>query len=296
MESARVRVGVAGWSYPDWEGVVYPSPRPARFDPLSFLIGYFDTIEINSTFYRPATRSTTLSWARRSEAAPRFRFTVKLYKRFTHERVFGLEEERAVKDGLTPLAESGRLGALLVQFPWSFKNEPDQRRYLDDLFDRFSDYPLVLEVRHSSWDQPEFYDYLAGRRVGFCNIDQPRMGRSLGPSGRATGPVGYVRLHGRNYQDWFREGAGRDARYDYLYSEDELDPWLDKIRSVAEASAETYVVTNNHFRGQAAVNALELKAKIAGRRVPAPPGLASFYPVLQKFVPKEPLESQGRLF
>ncbi|HEX9723813.1 MAG TPA: DUF72 domain-containing protein [Vicinamibacteria bacterium] len=298
-----LRVGVAGWSYPDWEGVVYPATKPPRFDPLTFLVGFFDTIEINSTFYRPPKPSTAASWARRSEGNADFRFTTKLYKSFTHERAASSEDEALVKDGLAPLVEAGKLGALLLQFPWSFKNDPDSRQYLDGLLDRFRDYPLVMEVRHASWDQPEFYEYLSGRGVGFCNIDQPRIGRSLGPSERTTGPVGYVRLHGRNYRDWFREDAGRDARYDYLYTDEELDPWMDKVSRIAEDSAETYVITNNHFRGQAAVNALQIKARLKKQEVPAPASLIDAYPVLgtvaiRREEARSPssLPSPGRLF
>ena len=118
-----------------------------------------------------------------------------------------------------------------------------------------------MEVRHSSWDQADFYDELSDNGVGFCNIDQPRIGRSLGPSDKVIGTVGYVRLHGRNYQDWFRENAGRDARYNYLYSDKELQPWLDAIHRIKETSIETYVIANNHFRGKAAVNALQIKSR-----------------------------------
>jgi uncharacterized protein YecE (DUF72 family) len=291
-----VRVGVAGWSYPDWEGIVYPAPHPRRFDPLSFLTQFFDTIEINSTFYRPAHRGMTSSWARRCAQSAEFRFTVKLYKAFTHDRSASALDEKAVKDGLAPLAEAGRLGALLLQFPWSFKNEPDSHRYLANLMDRFQEYPLVVEVRHASWDRTEFYEYLSDKRVGFCNIDQPRIGRSIGPSDKTTGPVGYVRLHGRNYRDWFREDAGRDARYDYLYRDDELEPWLDKIDQVAEDSAETYVITNNHFRGKAAVNALQIKARLRGQKVPAPPSLIASYPILEKITEPGRDPKQGKLF
>jgi uncharacterized protein YecE (DUF72 family) len=108
--------------------------------------------------------------------------------------------------------------------------------------------------------------------------------------------VGYVRLHGRNYQDWFREDAGRDARYDYLYSEDELEPWLDRIEKVAEGSAETYVIANNHFRGKAAVNALQIKFKIEGKKVEAPASLVSSYPVLEPIAKRVGDPTQERLF
>ncbi|MFQ5792155.1 MAG: DUF72 domain-containing protein, partial [Acidobacteriota bacterium] len=172
IKESAVRVGVAGWSYPDWEGIVYPSPRPPRFDPLSFLTRFFSAIEVNSTFYRPAHRGMTLSWARRCQENPDFRFTVKLYKAFTHQRPASGTDEKAVKEGLRPLVEAGRLGALLIQFPWSFKHEPDSRRYLDHLLHRFRDYPRAIEVRHASWDRPEFYQSLSSPGGGFCNIDQ----------------------------------------------------------------------------------------------------------------------------
>jgi uncharacterized protein YecE (DUF72 family) len=291
-----VRVGVAGWLYPDWEHIVYPPSKPARFDPLAFIVRFFDAIEINSTFYRPPTPKTAVSWARRAEANPRFRFTVKLYKGFTHERSASHRDERVVKEGLEPLIDRDRLGALLIQFPWSFKNESGSRRYLEDLLNRFQELPRAVELRHSSWDQPEFYAYLSSRRVGFCNIDQPRIGRSLGPSSKSTGPVGYVRLHGRNYKEWFSEDTGRDARYDYLYSEDELEPWLERIGQVTESAAETYVITNNHFRGKAAVNALQIRSKIEGKKVEAPASLVSAYPVLEPITEKVGEPIQERLF
>lgn len=292
----QVRVGIAGWSYPDWEGVVYPSPKPSRFDPLAFLVQYFETVEINSTFYRTPNPQSARSWARRSEGNLEFRFSVKLFKAFTHERNASSTDEKAVKHALEPLVESDRLGALLIQFPWSFKNDGESRRYLLTVLECFKQYPCVVEVRHASWDQPEFYDELSEQNVGFCNIDQPRIGRSLGPSQKATGPVGYVRLHGRNYQDWFRENAGRDARYDYLYSLEELDPWLDKIARVSDDSSETYVITNNHFRGKAVVNALQIKSRIARKKVAAPASLVDNYPILETVVLPASKPQQGKLF
>ncbi len=287
------RVGVAGWSYPDWAGVVYP--KAPRFDALSYLTAFFDTLEINSSFYRIPAARTTASWARRARVNPDFRFTLKLYRGFTHERTAAAVEEEAFEDALRPLTEAAVLGAVLLQFPWSFKNDPESLDTLATTLDRFAGFPLVVEVRHASWNQPEFYAFLAERGVGFCNIDQPLIGKSLGPSERATGPIGYVRLHGRNYRDWFREDAGRDARYDYLYSEDELDPWMEKISELSDTASSTYVITNNHFRGQAVVNALQIRSRIEKRKVAAPPSLLEHYPVLEKSAVAE-RSPQPRLF
>jgi uncharacterized protein YecE (DUF72 family) len=293
LSPGPTRVGVAGWSYPDWAGIVYP--RGGGFDPLTLLAGYFDAIEVNSSFYRTPSVRATAAWARRSRANPNFRFTLKLYQGFTHARSATSDDERAFKEAIAPFVDQGSLGAVLVQFPWSFKNEPESRSYLAELLGRFESYPLVVEVRHASWNEPDFYSFLAERSVGFCNIDQPLIGRSLPPSDRTTGPVGYVRLHGRNYQEWFRDGAGRDARYDYLYSEEELDPWISKIADVSSAASSTYVITNNHFRGQAVVNALQIKARLERKRVRAPRSLVERYPVLEKAVVEEP-PAQAQLF
>ena len=271
-----IRVGPAGWSYKDWEGVVYPEEKPSGFDPLEYLARYFDTIEINSTFYRPPRPDVARRWARRVADYPDFRFTAKLWQRFTHDRdaAWSSDEAAAVHEGLAPLAEESRLGAVLVQFPWSYKANQANLEWLGDVTAEFSEFPLVVEVRHASWNDPDFYRWLHDHGCGFVNIDQPLFNRSIEPSARGTGTVGYVRLHGRNYEDWFREGAGRDARYDYLYSREELEPWVERVRALAEGGTaeDVYVVTNNHYRGQAPANAIMLTAMLKGapQRAPAP--------------------------
>lgn len=278
---AAIRYGPAGWSYKDWAGVVYPRPAPKKFDPLSYLASFFDTVEINSTFYRPAPAPMAKVWASRVAHNPRFRFTSKLWQRFTHERTaWSADELRQARAGLEALAEEGRLGAVLVQFPWSFRNTPENREWLGDVLRAFKDLPRVLEVRHASWDAPEVFEALAERGVGFVNVDQPLFKNSIRPSARATSPVGYVRVHGRNYKDWFRKTAGRDARYDYLYTAEELEPWAERVQELADGpgAEEVYVVTNNHFRGKAPANALMLKSLVEGRQVPAPDVLYQAYP------------------
>jgi uncharacterized protein YecE (DUF72 family) len=277
----KVRIGPAGWSYKDWEGIVYPQKPGAKFDPLEYLARFFDTIEINSSFYRPFTASTAKSWARRVTEAKDFMFTAKIHRVFTHERGKATaEDEKQVREGMDTLAKAGKLGAVLLQFPWSFKNTDDDRLYLAKLLDRFKDYPLVLEIRHSSWNNPQIYEWLEDVAVGICNVDQPLFAKSIKPAGLATSQVGYVRLHGRNYQDWFREKAPRDDRYNYLYSLHELEPWIVRIKEIAAQTKESYVITNNHFRGQAVVNALEIKATLTEQQVPAPAPLCQKYPAL----------------
>jgi uncharacterized protein YecE (DUF72 family) len=275
-----IRVGPAGWSYRDWAGTVYPAPKPRGFDPLVYLSAYFDTIEINSTFYRPAARTTADAWIARVADRASFAFTAKLWNRFTHEResAFTATDVAAVTEAMDPLLDAGRLGALLLQFPWSFRRTDEGRQWLDDVTRAFRRFPLVLEVRHESWNVPAFYAELAERGIGFVNIDQPRFRHSIRPSATATAPVGYVRLHGRNYEDWFREGASVEERYDYLYSPAELEPWVERAKDVGAATIDTFIITNNHFQGQAIANAVMIRSMIEGVAVAAPPAVVATYP------------------
>lgn len=269
-----IRFGIAGWDYRDWWGPVYPATRPKGFDPLAYLTRYFDTIEINSTFYRPPAPKSATSWARRVEHNDRFAFTAKLWRRFTHERdeAWTRDEVDAVRDGFAPLHDAGKLGCVLIQFPWSFKRNARSREWLDDVVRAFDAFPLAVEVRHSSWNVPEFYAALRERGIGAVNIDQPIYAKSIEPGAEVTSGIGYVRLHGRNYENWFRENAASHERYDYLYTKTELESWLDRIHEVAERARDTYVITNNHFVGQAPANAAMLK-KLYGDQAEVPPEL-----------------------
>jgi uncharacterized protein YecE (DUF72 family) len=190
------------------------------------------------------------------------------------------EDEARTREGLDAIASEGRLGALLIQFPVSFKNTSLNREYLERLLRQFIEYPRVVEVRHSSWNDAATLAAFTQKHVGFCNIDQPLLGRSLAPTEHVTSAIGYVRLHGRNYEQWF-DSDNRNDRYNYLYNQRELAGWKERIESVAERAHTTYVITNNHFESKAGVNALELKAMISGKRVPAPPTLIQKYPELR---------------
>jgi uncharacterized protein YecE (DUF72 family) len=287
----EIRVGPAGWSYDDWAGIVYPPRKPRGFHEASYLAQFFETIEINTTFYHPPEARMTESWVRRVSESSNFKFTAKLWQRFTHDRNANREDEKLFKEGIRPLVEAGRLGALLLQFPWSFKNTRQNREYLSGLLMMFMEFPLVIEVRHSSWNRPDVFEWLAGSGVGFCNIDQPVIGRSLAPTARATAPVGYVRLHGRNYEQWFSSTETGAERYNYFYSMEELEPWAERIRRIADSAEVTFVITNNHFRGQAIANALQLVSLLRGGPVRVPETMLAHYPQLQEIASSEPLPS-----
>ena len=252
-ESAhRIRIGTAGWSYKDWDGIFYPAGmRNRQTHPLEYLARFFDTAEINTSFYGPLRPELAKLWCRKvASVNADFQFTAKLYRAFTHSPLAVMEptsaatirptdeDETRTREGLDALASEGRLGALLIQFPVSFKNTSLNREYLHRLLRQFIDYPRVVEVRDSSWNNAETLAAFTQKSIAFCNIDQPVLGRSLAATEHVTSPIGYVRLHGRNYQQWF-DSDNRNDRYNYLYKESDLREWNERIRSVAKKAQTT---------------------------------------------------------
>jgi len=303
---AVIRVGPAGWSYPDWAGYVYPSRRQKGFHEATYLADFFDTIEINTSFYNPIRPDHAAQWLDRVAANPRFVFTAKLWQRFTHEiapanasgaagsaiAAVTAEDERTVRAGFDVLHNAGKLSAVLLQFPFSFHRTRETVAHLTELLKRFADYPLVVEVRHASWQTPETFAMLAECKAGFCNIDQPIIGKSLEPSAETTSPIGYVRLHGRRYDTWFSDDAAIPSheRYNYLYSTEELAPWAKRVKKVADKSREVFVITNNHYQGKGVVNALQLVSILKGSKVKVPEPLRERFPQLESIADAPPAE------
>lgn len=287
-----LRIGPAGWAYPDWAGYVYPQPRPKRFHPATYLAEFFDTIEINTSFYHPIQPEHAAQWLERVAANPRFLFTAKLWKKFTHEHDATPKDEREARAGLDILQDGNKLGALLLQFPFSFHREPETVAYLAAVLRRFASYPLVVEVRHSSWNLPATFELLRDHNAGFCNIDQPIIGRSLGPSTASTSPIGYVRLHGRRYDTWFTDDPGISSheRYNYLYSNKELAPWASRIQKVSKQAGTVFVITNNHYQGKGVVNALQLINILTKSKVNVPEPLRQHFPQLDSIATSRPAE------
>ncbi len=298
---ADIFIGTAGFSYKDWEGTVYPQDlKKRKIHPLEYLAQFFDCCEINTSFYGHIKPETGKQWAEKVAAVnPRFQFTAKLNQAFTHSPLAVIqstsaetlrplpEDETLAKAGLDSLADSGRLGALLIQFPISFKNTAENRAYLGQLLKKFAQYPQVLEVRHATWNEPEVFAQLAEQGVGFANIDQPILGKAIRPSSHVTSHVGYVRLHGRNYKEWF-ESESRNERYNYLYTHQELEGWAERIKTVSQSAEKTFVITNNHPDGKAAVSALEIEHLLTGQKVKSPETLVQKYPQLKSLVEVTP--------
>src|SRR3954471_13753472 len=295
---SQTLIGTAGWQYKDWNGKFYP---PKLKQPnLQFYAEYFDTVEINSSFYGHIKPKVAEGWCKLvEEVNPNFVFTAKLNRAFTHSPIAviestsaasikpGANDEAEAKAGLDVLASEHRLGALLMQFPISFKNTEENGGYLSQLAGRFNEYPLVVEVRHASWDDPAVLRSFAQMGVGFCNIDQPLLGKALAPSQIALGRIGYVRLHGRNYQQWFEHEKPHD-RYNYLYSPKELDGWARRIEHVSEQAETTFVISNNHFESKAAVNSLQLESMLTKAPVTAPDLLVRTYPAELSTITQQP--------
>jgi uncharacterized protein YecE (DUF72 family) len=298
-EQSHIYVGTAGWSYKDWEGIVYPAQLKKSQHPVEYLARYMDVIEINTSFYGHIKPEWGKLWCRKARAVnPQFLFTAKLNRAFTHSPIAMVEstsaetiratpeDERLAKEGLASVADENMLGAVLAQFPISFKNTNANRDYLDAVIDKLKQFPLVVEVRHNSWTNDGTLRYFVEKGVAFCNIDQPRLGKAVGPTEHVTAPLAYVRLHGRNYDQWFDSDSAKD-RYNYLYTAPELEGWKTRIDAIAGKAKKTFVVTNNHFEGKAAVNALQLKHMLTGRAVPVPDTLLKRYWELGEIAEKD---------
>jgi uncharacterized protein YecE (DUF72 family) len=266
---------------------VYPRGANSQFRPLEFLSRFFDVCEVNRTFYQPIRPEVARLWMAQVAANPRFLFTVKLGRRFTHERALDPVEIDAFKEGIRPLHRARKLGCVLMQFPWTFRFTEENRDFVIRLRRWFREFPLVVEMRHASWMREEAVGTLVDNHLGFCNIDQAAYTKAMPPTSLLTSAVGYVRLHGRNANDWDQEfGRGDEgtaarkpvARHDYLYSIEELAAWKQRIGEIARLATHTFVVANNDAGGKSVVNALQMGALLGDGRRNAPAELIRRYP------------------
>lgn len=277
--AGKINIGIAGWSYPDWNGIVYTN---TRIDQLAFVSQFVDCIEINSTFYRPPTEKNSQSWLKRTSSKPDFFFTAKLYKDFTHEGKIDLEIIKQIHCGFEPMLEAGKLKQLLVQFRYDFADNKDNRQHLKKIINNFSDsFDITVEVRHKSWESPQALEYLEQLGVTVCNLDYPTSLNSFDLQQCTIGKTGYLRMHGRNADKWFSK-VGRDETYDYYYNDKELAQIKTRIEKLAQAYNFLIVIANNHYRGAELANALELKCLLTGSKQTVPEGLLQTYPKLAR--------------
>ncbi len=311
-----VHIGTSGWNYPSgrgtWNGVFYPKTRSKKagthtFDELRFYAEHFDTVEVNTTFYGQPRPEVTADWASRTPAG--FAFSLKLYQKFTHPKMFreaalrtAPGSEGALLDllatvtqsdiddfraGIEPIARSGKLGALLAQFPPSFTSTDASRDYLAQLLRAFGDYPLAVELRHRSWSDAfgETLQLLNGFQAAWAQIDEPKFRFSIRQNAlpNVTGFY-YMRLHGRNAAQWWHHDKSED-RYNYLYSADELKEFSDTASAAKTLVKKAYLYTNNHFSAKSVVNAVMLKAQM-GEPIEGEyfPELVEHYPEIKDLV------------
>jgi uncharacterized protein YecE (DUF72 family) len=262
-----IHIGTSGWSYPKgegtWKGNFYPS---GKIDELEYYSQYFDTVEVNSSFYRPPDPGIARGWARRVPAG--FLFAVKLWQKFTHPVMFreatGEEAVIAAADvdqfraSLEPLAGTGKLGALLAQFPPSFKNDEAGRRMLAAVSRAFAEYPLAVELRQRSWsDDSRTADFLRQHNAAWVQIDEPKFSTSIAADLPVTAPLAYFRFHGRNTADWWT--GDNETRYRYLYSPEEISQLAVRVKTAASQAKLLFAFFNNHWKAWAPRNASDMK-------------------------------------
>ncbi len=242
-----VLVGTSGFSYADWVGPVYPKDLPKR-EWLSFYADEFPTCELNFSYYRLPSARTLEQLALKVPEG--FLFSVKAYRGITHDREDPVPQMAQFCSALAPMLEADKFLCTLAQFPYSFHENEANRDYLKRLREGFGDIPVVVEFRSREWITEQTFEYLRGLRLGFCCVDQPRLANLVPPVAVATGPVAYVRFHGRNRAKWWHHDEAWE-RYDYTYSDDELSEWVPRVRELDAEAHLTVVYMNNHWQGQA---------------------------------------------
>jgi uncharacterized protein YecE (DUF72 family) len=263
---AKIYIGTSGWSYPTgegtWKGYFYPT---GKINELEYYSQYFNTVEINSSFYRPPNPGYVYNWARRVPDG--FLFTVKLWQKFTHpkmyeeatgkEAVISQEDVDLFKHSIEPLARYRKLGALLAQFPPSFKNDGFGRQILGAVIKTFNEYRLAVELRHRSWsDDENTSQLLKGNNVSWVNIDEPKFQSSVAAEVPLTSDMAYFRFHGRNKEMWWKGDS--ETRYKYLYSPEEINELANRVKAASNKAQLLFAFFNNHWQGYAPRNAVSM--------------------------------------
>lgn len=263
----KLYVGTAGWSYQDWIGNFYPKVQSKNFDWLQYYSNYFNAVEVNASYYTYINPKIVDGWLSKVEEREDFLFTIKLHQDFTHKKNFTDDQIKAVKFNLDKLEKVGRLGGLLIQFPYSFVLNKENANHVKNLAEIFSDYEKFIEVRHKSWFTQKFFDFVSSTKSSLCTIDQPAIGEAVEFKPVTAGENLYIRFHGRNEKAWKKslESFGQkqsykqqSERYNYLYSPGELVEVEHVIREIMDNVKKIFIFFNNHPKGDAVVNALEL--------------------------------------
>lgn len=267
---AKLYIGTSGWSYPrgegTWIGHFYPG---GKINELEYYSQFFSTVEVNSSFYRPPNPGYVYNWAKR--VPDDFLFTVKLWQKFTHSKMYveatgdqaviSSQDVDVFKHSIDPLAQRGKLGALLAQFPPSFKNDDFGKQILGAVSKAFGQYRLAVELRHKSWsDDPGVVSLLKENGVAWVQIDEPKFTSSIAQQLPITANMVYFRFHGRNKEMWWQ--GDNETRYKYLYSSEEIKELADRVKSAAGQTELLFALFNNHWQGYAPRNANDMKKSL----------------------------------
>lgn len=288
----NIYVGTAGWSYDDWVGSFYPKKQTKDFDWLVFYSRYFNTVEVNASYYTYLSPKVVEGWLNKIEAKDDFLFNIKLHQDFTHSKRIDIPRVNAVKYNLDILSKANRLGGLLIQFPYSFELNKDNANHVKNLIDAFPEYEKFVEVRHKSWLIERFFKFIGTNKTSLCAIDQPIIGEAVEFKPIIAGDNLYLRFHGRNTNAWKNSFnnfgqkqtyAQQSERYNYFYTLEELEDINKKIKDVFDAVKKIYVILNNHPQGNAVANALELIHMLSNKiKIDVPETTLKTFPRLSK--------------
>jgi uncharacterized protein YecE (DUF72 family) len=272
--------GPSGWAHAQWQNVFYPASKSKDFHQLEYTSRYFNTVELTSSFFAPLRPELSQLWCRQVRANRDFQFSVRAWRKLTYESQLEAKDITAFREGIRPIEEAQKLGAVLLQFPTGFRFTAENRARLIHLRRELRGLPLVAEFRHASWMEEDALALLIDYHVGFCNIDQPDHSRAMPPTAFLTSPVAYVRLCGRTHSG------------SYQYTLDELSEWTHRIRKVSRYAKRSFVVLSNDAGARSLVNAFQLQHLLGIENVCAPRDLVRTFPQeLQIVRPDQPLQT-----
>jgi uncharacterized protein YecE (DUF72 family) len=267
---AKIYIGTSGWSYPTgegtWKGHFYP---PGTKNELEYYSRFYNTVEVNSSFYRPPNPVYVANWVK--QTPPGFLFAVKLWQKFTHPEMYreaagetaaiSYDDVDVFRRCLEPLVQAGKMGALLAQFPPSFRDDRYGQQVLKSLAGHFGEYRLAVELRHKSWsDDPATAALLKQNNIAWVQIDEPKFQSSIAAETPVTAETAYFRFHGRNAENWWNGNV--ETRYKYLYSHEEIKELAEKIKTAAAQTSLLFAFFNNHWQGYAPRNATDMKTAL----------------------------------
>jgi uncharacterized protein YecE (DUF72 family) len=275
-------IGIGGWEHDVLDQCFYPAQRAGSLEKLSYYSGVFDTVEVRATFWDDTlAEEDATKWIQAVRENRRFAFNVKLHSSFTHKKTIRPHLSRNVRGVLHTLLKADRLGTLLMQFPYSFTNTSANRFHLVKLAEVFRGYPVHVEFRHESWNQPSTVDLLSENSLSFAASDLPHVKQLMPYTNAVTNDRAYLRLHGRNEKGWLLNGL--DTRYDYLYNDREVREITRRLAVLSRKSSHITVIFNNTTGGKAVANAMQLASVLReGKHVLIPEATLHAFPHLQE--------------